>query len=64
MMWRMFLVYLIIVVALFVACRFLYRKIKALRKRKSQAPCDACPLKKQCHSIQKQKKTANGCCPD
>lgn len=56
-------VYILILLALGGLGHYVYRKLKALRKDKGNAGCDACPLKDSCaKKTEERKKAANSCC--
>lgn len=47
-------VYILIVLAGLGACRFCYRKLKALGKKSNVAPCSSCPLRESCDKAVKK----------
>lgn len=63
-MFQTITVYILIFVALGGLGRYIYRKLKALKKGKESEACDTCPLKKSCEvKTKERKKAANTCCP-
>lgn len=56
------IVYIIIALALLGACRFGYRKIQALKKKRSCTDCISCPLKNECSKPMEKAKKKDCCC--
>lgn len=60
-MFQNIIVYLLIALALAGAGRFLYRKLRVLRKNSSRSSCETCSLKKNCET-KNRGNLSGGCC--
>lgn len=56
------IVYIVIALALAGACRYGYRKIKALKKNKNATGCSSCPLKEGCQKADGKDTGSSSCC--
>lgn len=61
-MYQYIIVYILILLAIGGVIRFLYRKLKALKREEGEAVCRTCPLKKNCSKLKRTSPEKKNCC--
>lgn len=63
-MYQHFIVYILIILAIGGAIRFIYRKLRTFKKENCDSVCQTCPLKKNCSKLKRSDPDKNDCCSD